>query len=183
MEVGRKKQDFHIFNELQNEIATIKNKAHDKNKEHKSILESKLVINMDVLEDKYEGGYRRWIKGFKTRMNEIKPNIVQVLNWIEKLGRDDMNKRKDLEGLTAETIMKEEFAKAVSLGHFSEHTNSEDISRELYGVLFDKTKGTAHRKIDNVSVGDGVLAYWNGRLGNLKREEERHLKTKRGSQA
>ena len=34
------------------------------------------------------------------------------------------------------------------------------MSREFYTVLFDKTKGVAHRKVDNVSVGSGILAYW-----------------------
>ena len=71
-----------------------------------------------------------------------------------------MEKRKELEGLKAGEVMRIEFAKAVSLGKSTELTEYDQVSKELYTVLFDKTKGTAHRKVENVSIGEGILAYW-----------------------
>ena len=60
--------------------------------------ENKLIDGMDKFNDKYEGGYRRWVKGFKTRIEEAKPGMAQVIAWTERLGREDMEKRKEMEG-------------------------------------------------------------------------------------
>ena len=71
-----------------------------------------------------------------------------------------MEMRKQLKGFNASESMRTEFARAVSNRSITELTDYDRVSKDLYTVLFDKTKGTPHRKVDNVRIGDGVLAYW-----------------------
>ena len=57
----------------------IEDEGKGKGKMDKSILESKIVMSIKDFDEKNEGGFRGWAKGFKNKLQNAQPGLREVI--------------------------------------------------------------------------------------------------------
>ena len=122
------------------------------------ILESKAVQSLEKITD--GKAYRMWNKKLKNALEQTKKKSRRILVWLETLKENEVEQEIELgvSGMGRIEAIKEMWKQKTDKGEVIEQ-DIEEINRDIWAILVDKSGGEAWNKVNNAGEGEGAWAY------------------------
>ena len=115
---------------------------------------------MQSLEKITDGkAYRMWNTKLKNAMEQTKKKSRRILIWLESLKEKEVDEELELgkDGMSRMEAIKEMWNQNNDKGDIVDQ-DIDDINRDIWAILVDKSGGEAWNKINNAGEGEGARA-------------------------